>query len=353
MLLCASCPDPEQLGESMWPVFESHVEWLTPEGWRLAMARQQNWSRVEDLFLAGPQELRLAHAWRSRLALACHATKEHVEKLMAQFPAPHLVSRPLWNMDATVNSLFATANELSEFLQSPESGLRQFFEANPWDEVFFAITASVDERISFGSRLQGEIILRDERQETVTFREHQVLEPHRSMAETVAALKLAGLRFIISAAMHHVIKEKLHRKELADTRVVLAAKHKALSLQLQSLHSLVGETKESQAKLEELGQLLAELDHDLQEVDHTLGNPEDMLREVDGMLRRPEQFLNVHPARLRLTKEGIKLPLEQQHDGWCIDYSELFSEEGRQPRAMVLATALRHEVLGLRGKRGA
>lgn len=333
----------------MRPLFTSLPERLTPAGWQRAKRRRQTWDKVADLFFNGPQALRLARGWKPLLARASVRVDAYVQGLQAHFPAPILLSRPLWNMDAAVNSLFASADSLTAFLQSPANGLRQFFEREPRDEVFFAITASVDKHVHFGSRMQGDIILRDEREETITFRDHALLEPHSSLADTMGALQLAGLRFIVAAAVHHVVQERVHQQTLGQTRAILATKHKALALQLKELHGLVGETKATKAKMAELEGLIAELDQDLEAVAHNLGNPQDMLREVEAMLDTPHTFLRISDVRVRLTKEGVLLPLGEEGQGWCVDYAQVDSEEGGQARALILCTALRHEVLGTQG----
>ncbi|GAB7079892.1 hypothetical protein [Megalodesulfovibrio paquesii] len=333
------------------PMFASFSEWLTLSGWRRARSRRRIWDMAEDLFLSGPQELRLARRWRLRLALACQTAEARVGAVLADLDVHH-VCRGQWTTEPAANALFATAEELEAFLLSPAAGLRQYFLAHQTQEAFFAITATPDLRTSFGTRMQGDILLRDERVETLTFRDHRLLEPQSSLSETRAALRRGGLRFLVSAALHHIIQEKLHRKELAETRAVLATKHKALSLQLRAMHGLIGASKESQAALDDLATLVAELDHDIREVDVTLGRPEDVLQEVDGFLRAPRQFLHVETVQLRLTRDGEVVPPETSDapdssgESWPLTFTRFAPVDGRPPRAMFLCMARREEVLG-------
>lgn len=330
----------------MWPMFASMAEAVTVSGWRRGLERRRTWDMVEDQFRTGPQELRLARGWRLRLALACQVAGARVEAVTASLGAVHLFSRAQWQTDPTVNAVFATPDELDAFLQSPAAGLRRYFETTAATRAYFAVTASPDRRTTFGPRMHGEVLLKDERMETLTFREHRLLEPHPDLEATRAGLQRAGLRYLVSAALHHVIQEKLHRKELADTRAVLAAKHKALSLQLKAMHGLMGETEAGRNTLEELARLVADLDHDLEVADVTLGHPEEVLREVDGFLRAPRRFLEVRRVQVRLTRDGEVLPLENGAEGWRLEFTEFDPIDGRPPRGIFLGTALRETVLG-------
>ncbi|AGW12084.1 hypothetical protein DGI_0147 [Megalodesulfovibrio gigas DSM 1382 = ATCC 19364] len=331
---------------------------MTLAGWRRGLERRRVWAMVEDLFRTGPQELRLARGWTVRLALACQVASERVAAVTAGLGAVHVFARSQWQTDAAVNAVFATPDAMDAFLRSPEAGLCRFFETQPVREVFFALTASPDRRAGFGARMHGEVLLRDERIETLTFREHRLLELHGDPESTRSGLCRAGLRYLVSSALHHVIQEKMHRKDLAETRAVLATKHKALSLQLKAMHGLMGETKESRATLEELGRLVAELDHDLEQADVTLGHPEDMLREVDGFLRVPRRFLGVRQVQVRVTRDGEVLPPETAvasstaevagigDEGWRLEFTEFDPTDGRPPRAVLLGAALREDVMG-------
>ena len=339
----------------MWPLFSDIAESLTLAGWRRGLERRRIWVQVEDLFRAGPQELRLARGWTTRLALACQVASERVAAVIAGLGAVHVFARSQWQTDAMVNAVFATPDALDEFLRSSEAGLRRFFETTPASTAFFALTASPDHRVGFGARMHGEVLLRDERIETLTFREHRLLEPHADLESTRAGLCRAGLRYLVSSALHHLIQEKMHRKDLAETRTVLAAKHKALSLQLRAMHGLMGETQESRTTLEELGRLVAELDHDLEQADVILGHPEDMLREVDGFLRAPRRFLGVRQVQVRVNRDGevqssgtgvTAETAGSADEGWLLEFTEFDPTDGRPPRAMLLGAALREEVVG-------
>jgi len=297
---------------------------------RLAFLHQA----IEQVVDATEPRIRLIGNYPEKLADAVETALHHSGRVLQQLPAAVTLGRHAWVKDPQVNAFFATATDVRVAL-SEDARVRTFFAEHDRPECFALLLMVKREAETFGTVLEGEMLVREVRQIHISFSHHQLFFPTASEAELRLQLKQRMLVFLATRAQERISELRTGRGALEEQRRQLQAQLRAWRMQGQGLRPLLSSTDADQRRLAELEQRLMRTEEDLVAARKQLGTLDDYLTQVLTVLSQPETYLRVQPQSLRLNRLGVKLAADSPEPGETLALIELASLEDQRIGTLV------------------
>lgn len=270
---------------------------------RLAALREA----IEQVVDASEPRIRLVGDYADKLMNAVEAALNHCHQLTRQLPPALTLSARAWASDPRVNAFFATVADVRATLDQPRS-VRAFFQQPGQPAECFALLLMVKrETETFGSALEGDLLIREVRQIQVSFSEHRLHFPSASEAELRADLRQRMLTFLANRAQGHISALRARRDALEEQRRQLRAQLQAFRGQARGLRPLLSSADADERRMATLEQRLTQTEQELAEARKPLGTLDDYLEQVRQVVGQPEPYLHLHPVSLRLNRLGVKL----------------------------------------------
>jgi len=223
-----------------------------------------------------------------------------------------------------------------------DPGIQAFFKENNAANGFALMLMVKRETETFGSVLNGDVLVHDVRRIQISFSRHRLFFPAVSEARLREELKQRMLVFLATRALERINELRDQRSMLEEQRRRLQAQLRALRSHAQGLQPLLSE-EASARRPAALEQRLVQVEEDLVVVRKRLGTLDDYLEQVRQVLGQPEIYLQVRPLTLRLTRLGVKLSPDSLEPGETLSLIE-FNSMGEQ-RIGVLVQFGREELL--------
>ena len=135
--------------------------------------------------------LRLASGYKTRLRKSVRGLLDHVDELVEELPAPIDVGGELFLHDPRVNAFFVNVDTIREtFSQSHD--LQSFFADpmfNSRNHAFAVMLMNKVEREVLGAAMVDGVLHHDVRKTTISFTDHQILQPRESETQVREALE--------------------------------------------------------------------------------------------------------------------------------------------------------------------
>ena len=260
---------------------------------------------VENIVEGTDARLRAIGGYHNRLRKSARELLDYLEGLVAEVPPAVKVSQTAYSDDPLVNTLFVSS-EIMHRLFSQSLPVQDFFKHSEnlqQQEVFALLFLNRTEKAVLGSEMRGELILREVPQTTISFSAHQLIDPQATEEAARGALKKTLFESIIQ------------------------------QLKKQITHLRYHQTDE---------QKVAEM----QNPESNLNNPEVYIEMLVEQLSPPQKLINLQDKLLRVSKMGIKLPLESSIPSNKVRLFEV-KVEGNQPRVVTLVRYPRDELQAL------
>ena len=298
---------------------------------RLAARRES----IEHVVDASEPRIRLVGDYADKLVDAVDVALAHCHQLTRQLPPALVLSARAWASDPRVNAFFATVADLRATLSQPRS-VREFFQQGSQPEECFALMLMVKrETETFGTALEGDMLVREVRQIQVSFSGHRLHFPAASEAELRRNLQQRMLMFLASRAREHIGELRTRRDALEEQRRLLRAQLQALRGQARGLRPLLSSADADERRLATLEQRLARTGEDLTDARKPLTTLDDYLEQVRRIIGQPEPYLHLRPLSLRLNRLGVKLDADSPEPGETLTLCEWDSLEERRIGALV------------------
>jgi hypothetical protein len=297
---------------------------------RLAFLHQA----IEQVVDASEPRIRLVGNYPEKLVDAVETALHHSGRVLQQLPAAVTLDGHAWATDPQVNAFFATAAEVRTAL-SEDARVRTFFAENAGAECFALLLMVKREAETFGTVLEGEMLVREVRQIHISFSQHRLFFPAASEAELRLELKQRMLVFLATRAHERINELRTGRGALEEQRRQLQAQLRAWRMQGQGLQSLLSSADANERRLAELEQRLIRTEEDLVAARKQLGTLDDYLTQVLLVLSQPETYLRVQPLALRLNRLGVKLAVDSPEPGETLALIELASLDEQRIGALV------------------
>jgi hypothetical protein len=224
---------------------------------------------VEAIVNGTDRRLRALSGYRKRLRESAHELLDHVEEIVAALPEPLLITRKSLVMDGTVRRLVRNREQYAELFQG-NALIREFFNdplRQTCQQAFALLYLIRYDKTVLGTEMRGQLLLRGVRQTAVNFASREVVAPCESEDSVRKVLK----KSLFDSVVLHIKMELLQMREART------------------------EEQRRQAHLHP---------------DENLKNPEVYLRLLAEQLRSHRELLTLKDDQIRISKMGIRLPLD-------------------------------------------
>ena len=248
--------------------------------------------------------LRGLSGYRRKLRPAVLHAIDHVVGMNDRLEEPLELSRENYATDPVLRLAFISAGQLQQFLDSDPAlaGLRR--EPGKGSLPAWALLGMVyEQRRAFGADLQGETVVRDVAQVTVSMAGHRLLDPTPDLTETKRRLKRRAFDHLLSLALARIAAVEDVREELLTRRTLLQAKHDMLEGSGWGFSEAAGEAP---PQLDEVHRQLEEIEGQLLEFGGDDRYIEKHLEILIDVLANAEKQLWAEPLTLIVDRMGIK-----------------------------------------------
>lgn len=297
---------------------------------RLAVMRES----IERIVDASEPRIRLVGDYAEKLVDAVETALAHCEGVLRQVPPALALGSHAWARDPRVNAFFATADDLRAIL-SGDPEVRAFFKENGRPECFAWMLMVMHETETFGTALEGEMLVREVRQIQVSFSDHRLFFPAASESDLRKELRQRMLVFLASRARDRIVELRTRRETLEEQQRQLRAQLGALRGNAHGPRPLPSSADLDERRLAELERRLDRTEQDLADARKPLSTLDDYLEQVRRVLGQPEDYLRIRPLSLRLNRLGIKLDPDSPEPGETIALVELTSLEEQRIGVLV------------------
>jgi len=259
-------------------------------------------SAVETIVDGTDIRLRAIGNYQKRLRKSAREFLDYIEALVAGMPPAVKVSQTAYSSNSLVNTLFASTEAMHR-LFSQSSPVQNYFnvaENRQRQEVFALLFLNRTVKNIFGAELRGEIILREVPQTSVSFSGHQLIAPQATEDAARRALKKTLFEGVIQ------------------------------QLRLQITQLRYGQTDEEKVA-------------GAQNPQSNINNPEVYMEMLVEQLRLPKKLIRLQDQLLRVSKMGIKLPLDSALPSNKVRLHEV-EIDGEQARIVTLVRYPRDEL---------
>lgn len=274
--------------------------------------------------------IRQAKRYRQVLAEPIAGSIRYFRSLVEIIPGPIVLHRSRFYDDPTVKALFATPDELDEVLRNdPENNILR--RQGVAGDVMAIMTMRRQERTIFGHEQDGELILRDVRQQAVSFTDHRIVAPSANLDSTKAGIVKRGLEALAMVAMERITTQRSNKAELQEKKEYLQGMIRILGAKSHCQRFLATHSREDLVKLE---QMLAEVKLELETMHQRIGLPEQSLAHLEEVMRSPELTLTACRKKLRLNWMGVRVddPVSEGND---IILAEISLKENHRSAVLV------------------
>lgn len=281
--------------------------------------------------------IRQAKGYRRILAGPIAGSMQYFESLLETIPGPVVLDRKRYYDDPTIKALFASPDELDEVLHyNPE--INKLRKQGLSGEIVAMMTMLQQERTIFGHKQEGELIIRDVRQQAVSFTDHRIVAPSLDLQTTRNGIVNRGLEVLATVAMERITTLRANKAELQGQKEYLKGMVKILGGRSHRQEIFAAPTSKNREELRKVEQHLAEVEQELEQLRRQIALPEQSLAHLEEILGQPQSMLAAHRQTLRLDWKGVLVDDEPGSEGNDITLAEFSMEEVRRSAVLVSFT---------------
>jgi hypothetical protein len=221
--------------------------------------------------------------------------------MISQIPGPIELDPELWEKDPVLKAVFIGSDEFSQWLHSCRS-LRDAFEQTDAAELFGLLVAEYKEKTSFGYEMNGDILQRDVRLQSVYFEDPRILVPAPDLEIARQELQHRILVLLFTHELDEIADLKSWKEELQKQKDLLAFELWGNEKPESEKAIPSGVDKADEAK-----KVLSDLDQKIEQIGNNLDTPEGHLAHAVRILTELEQHLRMDRFMIRLNSLGIKV----------------------------------------------
>lgn len=259
-------------------------------------------SAVETIVEGTDTRLRAIGNYQKRLRDSARILLEYIDGLVSDMPTAVELCQRSYSDNSLVNTVFSNSDAMHQ-LFSRSLSVQNFFndvENLQHQEVFALLFMDRTERSILGAEMRGEIILKEVPQTSVSFSGHQLIAAQPSEDDARKVLKTTLFESVI-----HQLKQQITRLRHGQTE------------------------EEKLAGLEDPAR--------------NINNPEVYIKMLAEQLNLPQQLIRLQDNLLRVSKMGIKLPLDSTARSSEVRLQEV-EIEGDNSRVVMLVRYPRAEL---------
>jgi hypothetical protein len=260
--------------------------------------------------------LRGLSGYHRKLRPAVLAAIDHVVTMVDGLAPPRQANRDGYEHDPLLRAMFLSAHQMEQILNKLLSAQKAGHGV-----TCALLVMDLEERGIFGAALQGNTVVRDVPQVTVSFANHRLVDPAGDEGETRHNLKRRAFDHLLKMALKRMVATKDLRKQLDNRLALLQAKHEALQ---RSSWGFEHDKSQESSTDNDLEKQLVDIEAQLQHVGSDDQAIEVALKLLVEVLGQPQRYLWMTREPLVVDRMGIKravadddapqLLLERLHD---------------------------------------
>ena len=281
--------------------------------------------------------IRQAKRYRQVLAEPIAGSMQYSQSISKTLPGPIVLDPKRYYDDPTVKALFASPDQLDEVLRfNPE--INKLRKQGQVGEKVAMMTMLQEERTIFGHKQEGELFVRDVRQQAVSFSDHRIVAPSADLDTTRDGIVNRGLEVLATVAMERITTLWANKAELQGKKEYLQGMVKILGGRSHRQELFAAPTVHNREELRKVEQKLAEVEQELEELRQRIALPEQSLAHLEEIMRQPETMLVTRRQNLRLNWMGVRVDDEPGSEGNDITLAEFTMEDVRRYAVLVTFT---------------
>ncbi|WP_028581960.1 hypothetical protein [Desulfogranum japonicum] len=271
-------------------------------------------------------DIRQVRRYKHLLYESMAGAMEYFHSMTAAIPGPVVLTSSRYHEDPLVRALFKSPEELEEVLQlSPE--VRNLQGQGGRGNVTAMMTMSKEERTVFGNKQVGKLMVREVRQQAVSFYDHRMVAAAFDAANTENGIVHRGVEVLANVAMERLATLQGEKAELYGQKEYLRAMLKIFGGKSACEKLFSVPSAENRAKIEKIEKKMMALDQRLLELTDLIGRPEQSFELLEKIVRYPEEILQVRNQSFRLDWKGIRVEDASDEDSDLIHLAEFNLEE--------------------------
>jgi hypothetical protein len=281
--------------------------------------------------------IRQAKRYRQVLAEPIAGSMQYFQSISKTLPGPIVLDPKRYYDDPTVKALFASPDELDEVLRfNPE--INKLRKQGQVGEKVAMMTMLQEERTIFGHKQEGELLVRDVRQQAVSFSDHRIVAPSADLDTTRDGIVNRGLEVLATVAMERITTLRANKAELQGKKEYLQGMVKIFGGRSHRQELFAAPTVHNREELRKVEQKLAEVEQELEELRQRIALPEQSLAHLEEIMRQPETMLVTRRQTLRLNWMGVRVDDEPGSEGNDIALAEFTMEDVQRYAVLVTFT---------------
>jgi len=272
-------------------------------------------------------------------------TLNYIIDLVDSIPGPLLVSKQSFSEDPLIRSYFSTISIMQEVF-SNSTELKSFFSEPvncDLDEAYAMVCIDEAEKIVFGMELREDVVLRDVRQNILSFSDHKVLSPAASELEVRNAVKQCIFDGLITHALQKILEVEEKKQGLETQRCLLNSKLKERQSHGGGLSQLLVSASQNK-NVETIEKQLLDNEKKLEELPECWDAPRYYLDMINETLKQPEQFIRMTIKSFNISKTGVVKTNNSSEISHTIHFNEILIANVLQ-RVVAVVRYPRNEML--------
>lgn len=254
-------------------------------------------------------KIRLIRGHKKKLRQPVESALNFITKTIGAIPGPLDVTSDAAVDDVLIKSFFLHKDQLKNTVgDDPE--LRDFLRRKSNNDFYVLLTMNREVKTIFGSRQQGEIVVRDVALKAINFTDHQFRVPSLSMTELNQAIERGVLQILSHWALENVLDEQSRKEELSQLKEEMAAKVKILAHQRQQM-VLEWRADSAGQSYHAAQRLLEKIEDELYAIKTKSLDSNYYLGEVTRILSHPNDFLTAEHVSMCFDRMGILLDAKE------------------------------------------
>ena len=242
-------------------------------------------------------KIRLIRGHKKKLRQPVESALSFIAELIETLPGP---------LDVTSDeTFFVNEDQLKQTLAN-DPDLNEFLSRNSAAVFFVLLTMDREVKTIFGSRLQGEIVMRDVALKAVNFSDHKFRAPSVTMADVNQTLEKGVLQILAHWSLENVLEEQSRKEELSLLKEEVAAKLKILAADRQQL-VLEWDAGSGMPSYTTAQKLLERIEDELNAINTKSLDADYYLGEVTRVLSHPNDFFTAENVSMHFDRAGILL----------------------------------------------
>ena len=244
-------------------------------------------------------KLKQVRGYQKKLQGPLQVCREHCRTIVDKIPGPIHLKGPEFCDNPLLKAAFSTSDRFEELLNRADRTTSQTILSGA--ERVGLLTMTSREKIIFGTKKQGDMIIGDAAMRSIDFTDHNIVGLATTLASSKEALEKYTLDIIVEAAARQLSEIRTKLVDLRQRQEWLRAMDKMFGGRGVGMGCVfVPFDPEKQKKQKQIEQMLVETENEIAATRSKGATPENWLTIVENILSRPEDILSIQPVSLRL-----------------------------------------------------